>query len=215
MTKRLAGLLLTSVLWGTSAAQQVSPSTPLIPVPDVSAEVPTVLSGNIPDLATAPPVTIAAILRLANLGAYPFAEGFLAQPNEPATQADLAFVLVNLFAPTVNGEFPVPAETALVYLESRLAADGDPESLTTETPTEETLAAVGEAGVVTGEGALQALVAVSQLSLEAEVAVRFALTEQFPAFGAGNFDTVLTRAALALFGSLALDAMETQSQPGG
>ena len=213
MLRRLVGLLLVGALSG-GAAQQ-TPSAPLVPVPNVSVGVPSVLAGDIPDLATAPPVTIAAILRLANLGAYPFAEGFLAAPNQPASEADLAFVLVNLFAPAVNGEFPVPAETALVYLESRLAADGDPKSLTTETPTEETLAAVGEAGVVTGEEALQALVAVSQLSLEAEVAVRFALTEQFPAFGAGNFDTVLTRAALALFGSLALDAVETQSQPGG
>lgn len=209
MVRRLAGLLLVSALLGLSAAQQqVSPSAPLIPVPDVSVQVPTVLAGDIPDLATAPPVTIAAILRLANLGAYPFAEGFLAQPNEPATEADLAFVLVNLFAPTVNGEFPVPAEVALAYLEAQLALAVEDGAVTGE----ETLGlTVVEDGVVTGDEALQALIAVLQLTPEAEVTVRLALIEQFPAFEAGNFGTVLTRAALALFGSLALDILQTQS----
>lgn len=193
MITRLASLLLVSLLAGVSAAQQTSPSVPLIPVPDISVNVPTVLSGDIADLATAPPVTIAAILRLANLGAYPFAEGFLAQPNEPATEADLAFVLVNLFAPAVNGEFPVPVAFALGYLQERA---GD--SLTLD-------------GTVTGEEALQALTALLQLTAEAEAAVRAALVEGFPAFEAGNFDTVLTRAALALFGSLALDAVQAQT----
>lgn len=204
MVKRLAGLFLISALWGAAVAQQVSPSTPLIPVPDISVDVPNVLAGDIPDLATAPPVTIAAILRLANLGAYPFAEGFLAQPNEPASQADLAFVLVNLFAPTVNGEFPVPAETALAYLQEQLA-------VTAETGAEQTLQDTPEEDVVTGEEALQALSAVLQLSPEAEATVRSALVEGFPAFGAGNFDIILTRAALALFGSLALDGVNAQS----
>ncbi len=203
MVKGLVSLLLVSALSGLSAAQQVSPSVPLVPVPDVSVEVPAVLSSDIPDLATAPPVTIAAILRLANLGAYPFAEGFLALPNEPATETDLAFVLVNLFAPTVNGEFPVPAEAALAYLESQFAGAGD------GAVAEATTLATAE-DAVTGEQALQALTAVLQLAPTAEVAVRAALAEGFPAFEVGNFDIVLTRAALALFGSLALDSVQAQ-----
>ena len=214
MLKSLVGLLMVSALSGGGAVAQQTPSAPIVPVPNVSVQVPTVLAGDIADLATAPPITIAAILRLANLGAYPFAEGFLADPNQPASDSDLAFVLVNLFAPAVNGEFPVPAEAARAYVEGQLtsADDTDTETSLAETSLAETpLAVGGENSVVTGEEALQALVAVLQLSLEAEAAVRFALIEQFPAFSAGNFDIVLTRGALALFGSLALDAVQTQS----
>lgn len=208
MVRRLVGLLSVSALLSLSAAQQASPSEPLlIPVPGVSVQAPTVLAGDIPDLATAPPVTIAAILELANLGAYPFREGFLAQPNEPATEADLAFVLVNLFAPAVNGEFPVPTEVALAYLKSQMETASADAAATSE------ILVSGELGdgTVTGAEALQALSAVLQLTPEAEAAVRLALAEGFPAFQAGNFDIVLSRAALALLGSLALDIIQTQS----
>ena len=191
----LAALL--SVLLGLASAQQTSPSEPAAPIPD---PVPVIVVEDIPDLTEAPPVTIDAILRVINLGAYPLTPDMRALPNQPASTADAAFMLVNLFAPDANGEFPVPTQSAVAFLSERSETPLDP-----------------AAGLL-GTGALELLSAVLTLTPEQEIALRSELTEQFPAFAAGNFDAPLTRAALALFSSLALDTVatfETGSETGG
>ena len=180
---------------GFVGAQQTSPSEPAaLPAPE---PVPAIVAADIPDLTEAPPITIEAILRLVNLGAYPVAADLRVLPNQPASGQDTAFMLVNLFAPGANGEFPVPAASAVAFLDERL---GD--------------ATIDPTAQVVGTGALELLSAVLTLAPEEELLLRSGLIEQFPAFAAGNFDVPLTRAALALLSSLALDIVAT-FEPGG
>ena len=173
-----------------AGAQQPSPSEPAAPVP-VPDPVPVIVAEDIPDLTEAPPITIEAILRIINLGAYPLTPDMRALPNQLASADDAAFMLVNLFAPDANGEFPVPAERATLFLNERLAVPLDP------------------AVPLQGTRALELLSALLTLTPEQEITLRAGLTEQFPAFAAGNFNAPLTRAALALFSSLALDIVAT------
>ena len=185
----LLSVLVLGFLSGLASAQQISPSEPApLPVPEPA---PVIVAEDIPDLTEAPPVTIAAILRIINLGAYPLTADMRALPNQPASTGDAAFMLVNLFAPDANGEFPVPAESAVAYLNGRLETPFDP-----ATP-------------LVGTGALELLSAVLTLTPEDEIFLRSSLAEQFPAFAAGNFGAPLTRAALALFSSQALDLVAT------
>lgn len=180
--------VLVYVLLSLVSAQQTSPSEPAAPLPP---PVPVIVAEDIPDLTEAPPVTIEAILRIINLGAYPLTPDMRALPNQPASAGDAAFMLVNLFAPDANGEFPVPTSSATAYLSERSATPIDP------------------AAPLLGAGALELLSAVLTLTPEQDIALRSGLSEQFPAFAAGNFNAPLTRAALALFSSLALDIVAT------
>lgn len=178
--RMLALLALGALASGGAGAQSLSPSVPAVstPLPGATA----VSAASIPDLNTAPPIAVDAIVELASLGIYPLEDGSLADPNRPVTENTLAFMMVNLLTPGITGEYPADPATSASYLDvvSQGGLTGDP-SLT-----------------VSARAYLSLLSALLDLSPDRSAAVDAALRERYPALRSGNADAPLTRAGAAL-----------------
>ncbi len=170
-------------------AQQPYPSVPGIaqPLPGAAP----VARGDIVDLNTAPPIAVPAIVRLVDLGVYPLVDGTEARPNEHVSESSAAFMMVNLLAPGATGEFPASPDISVSYLDvlSNGALAGDPDQ------------------TLDGATFFRLLFVLVPFTPEQQTALRSALADAYPAFKAGNFDTPLTRAGLALLLSETVDAL--------
>ena len=168
-----------------AAAQAQGPSEPPIPFPALP-EVDLVGTG-IGDLDEAPAVAREAIVQLVTLGAYPLTADMRALPNEPLDLSTAAYMLVNLFAPELGEQFPLPAAEALAILSDVTGFGLAPDTIAT-------------AGALRG-----LLLAIVDLPPPAATELREVLNAQYPALEAGNADAPLTRAGGAVMLVLALD----------
>ena len=168
-----------------AAAQAQGPSEPPMPYPALP-EVDLVGTGIV-DLDEAPAVAREAIVQLVTLGAYPLTADMRALPNEPLDLSTAAYMLVNLFAPELGEQFPLPAGEALAIL-SDVTGFGL------------------EADTIATAGALRGLLlAIVDLPPPAATELREALNAQYPALEAGNADAPVTRAGGAVMLVIALD----------